>query len=55
MLTMKDRADPHTCEPTLLVARPDLRLGTSQEKAVAAIDDVLRSIDDTCSECEPDA
>jgi hypothetical protein len=25
MLTMKDRADPHTCAPTLLVARPDLR------------------------------
>ncbi|WP_334397801.1 hypothetical protein [Bradyrhizobium sp. AZCC 2289] len=51
---MKDHEDPHTREPTLLVDRLDLPLGISQEEAVAAIDDVLGSIEDTCPECEPD-
>jgi hypothetical protein len=47
------RADPHTCEPTLLVAHPDL--GIYEEEAVVAIDDVRGSIEDTCQERESDA
>jgi hypothetical protein len=50
----RSRADSHTCEPTLLVAHPDLPLGIYEEEAVVAIDDVRGSIEDTCLECESD-
>jgi hypothetical protein len=52
---MKDRADPHAREHALLIARKDHPPGVSPEAAVAAIEDVLGSIGDTCPECPPDA
>jgi hypothetical protein len=38
----------------LLVAREDPPRGLSPEQAVAAIEDVLGSIGDTCPECPPE-
>jgi hypothetical protein len=45
---MKDRADPHARERSLAVARQDPPSGVSPERAVAAVEDVLNSIGDTC-------
>jgi hypothetical protein len=51
---MQDRADPHARERALDIARQDAPDGLSQAEAVAEIEDVLNSIDDTCPECPPD-
>lgn len=50
---MKDRGDPRAYERALAMARQDPPLGISSEKAVAAIEDALSSIGDTCPECSP--
>jgi hypothetical protein len=52
---MRDRADPHARDRAFLVARQDPPPGVSPERAMAAIEDVLGSIGDTCPECPPDA
>jgi hypothetical protein len=52
---MRDRADPHARDRAFLVARQDPPPGVSPERAVAAIEDVLGSIGDSCPECPPDA
>ncbi len=51
----KDRADPHARERALLTARQNAPPGVSPQEAVAAIDDVLGSIGDTCPECPPES
>lgn len=51
---MKDRADPHAHERARLIAREERRTGLSPDEAVAANDDMLASIGDTCPECPPD-
>ena len=51
---MQDRGDPDARLRALAVARRDPPSGVSQEEAVAAIEDVLGSIADTCPECPPD-
>jgi hypothetical protein len=51
---MKDRADPHSRERALIVACGDPPFGVSPREAVAAVEDVLDSIGDTCPECPPD-
>ena len=52
---MQDRADPHARKRAIDVAHQDSPPGVSPEGAVAAIDDVLGSIGDTCPECPPEA
>ena len=52
---MRDRADPHAREHAILIAREYPPPGVPPEAAVAAIEDVLGSIGDTCLECPPDA
>ena len=51
---MQDRADPRARERALLIAREDPRFGLSPEQAVAAVQDMLYSIGDTCPECASD-
>jgi hypothetical protein len=51
---MRDRADPHAHDRAFLIARQDPPPGVSAESAVAAIEDALGSIGDTCPECPPD-
>jgi hypothetical protein len=48
---MQDRADPHSRERALLIAREDPPFGLSPEQAATAVQDVLDSIADTCPEC----
>ena len=48
---MKDRTDPHALHHAREVARQEPFPGTSPDQSVAAIDDVMRSIGDTCPEC----
>jgi hypothetical protein len=48
---MRDRADPHARERALMIAREDPPPGVSPAQAVAAIEDVLGSIGDTCPDC----
>jgi hypothetical protein len=50
---MKDRADPDARERALTAARQDPPFGASADEAIAAIEDVLGSIGDTCPECPP--
>jgi hypothetical protein len=50
---MMDCADPDSRDRALTIARQDLSFVLSADDAVAAIDDVLSSIDDTCPECPP--
>jgi hypothetical protein len=52
---MRDRGDPHACDRALLIARRDPPSGVSPDDAVAAVEDVLGSIGDTCPECPPEA
>jgi hypothetical protein len=52
---MRDRGDPHARECALLIAREDPPPGVCPEAAVAAMEDVLGSIGETCPECPPDA
>jgi hypothetical protein len=49
----KDSADPHARERAILIARQDPPPGVSPEEVVAAVEDVLGSIGDTCPECPP--
>jgi hypothetical protein len=48
---MKDRADPHALEHAHEIARQLPFPGTSPDHAIAAIDDVMQSIGDTCPDC----
>jgi hypothetical protein len=48
---MQERADPHARERALVIARQEPPPGVSPDEAVAALDDVLGSIGDTCPEC----
>jgi hypothetical protein len=48
---MKDRTDPHALEHARETAREDPPPGTSPDQAVAAIDDVMVSIGDSCPDC----
>jgi hypothetical protein len=48
---MMDRGDPDARERAISVARQDPPFRVSPEEAVAAIEDVLGSIGDTCPEC----
>jgi hypothetical protein len=49
---MRDRSDPHAGEHARELARAEPFHGTSPEQAVAALDEVMRSIGDTCPACE---
>ncbi|WP_439408613.1 hypothetical protein ACNJX9_09870 [Bradyrhizobium sp. DASA03076] len=51
---MKDHADPHAHERARTLAREEPAFGLSAEEAVAAIDEMLPSIGDTCPERLPD-
>jgi hypothetical protein len=51
---MKDRADPHARERALADARRDPPPGLTPDYAVAAVEDVLASIGDSCPECPED-
>jgi hypothetical protein len=51
---MKDRADPHARERALADARRDPPPGLTPDDAVAAVEDVLASIGDSCPECPED-
>lgn len=51
---MKDRADPHARERAIHVARLDPPAKASPAQAVAAIEDALRAIGDTCPDCLPE-
>jgi hypothetical protein len=48
---MKDRTDPHALEHAREIARQEPFRGTSSEQSLAAIDEVMNSIGDTCPEC----
>jgi hypothetical protein len=48
---IQDRADPHARQRALVIARDDPPPGVSPVQAVAAVEDVLGSIGDTCPEC----
>jgi hypothetical protein len=48
---MKDRADPHALEHAHEIARHQPFPGSSPDQAVAAINDVMQSIGDTCPDC----
>lgn len=48
---MKDRTDPHARQRAIEIAREEPPPGISQDQAVAAIEDILGSIGDTCPEC----
>jgi hypothetical protein len=48
---MRDRADPHALENAREAARQDPFPGTSPEQSVAAIDEAMAVIGDTCPEC----
>jgi hypothetical protein len=51
---MQDRADPHARDRAFDIARRDPPPGMSPKEAVAAVEDVLGSIGDTCPECLPE-
>jgi len=51
---MKDRTDPDARLRALVVARQNPPSNVSPEEAVAAIEEVLGSIRDTCPECPPE-
>lgn len=48
---VRERADPHARERALIIARDDPPPGISPALAVAAVEDVLGSIGDSCPEC----
>jgi hypothetical protein len=48
---MKDRTDPHARHRAIEIARSDPPPGVSQHDAVAAVENVLDSIGDSCPEC----
>ncbi len=49
---MRDRRDSEAWNRAREVARQHPFSGTSAEASIAGIDDVLRSIGDTCPECD---
>jgi hypothetical protein len=49
---MKDSTDPHALERACWVARREPFPGTSSAQCLAAIDEVMNSIGDTCPECD---
>ena len=51
---MIDRADPHARERAIAVAREDPPSDLPPDQAVAAVQDVLDSIGETCPECPSD-
>jgi LmbE family N-acetylglucosaminyl deacetylase len=51
---MQDRADPHASERALEIARRDRPRGVAIDEAVAAVEDVLSTVGDTCPECLED-
>ena len=51
---MIDRADPHARERAIAVAREDPLSDLPPDEAVAAVQDVLDSISETCPECPSD-
>jgi hypothetical protein len=48
---IRDRADPDAWNRARQAARQSPFPGTSSEASVAALDDVMRSIGDTCPDC----
>ncbi len=48
---MRDRTDPHAWDHAREIARNHPFSGTSPKQAVAAIDEVMRAIGDTCPDC----
>jgi len=50
----KDRADPHAHDRARNIARSNPPEGLSPNEAIAAVEDALASIGDTCPECPPD-
>ncbi|NPU65626.1 hypothetical protein HL667_11525 [Bradyrhizobium sp. 83012] len=48
---MLDRGDPQAQAAALRIARDDPPRGVSRSEAVAAIEEVLGAIGDTCPEC----
>jgi hypothetical protein len=51
---MRDRADPHARGRAFELAREHAPISVSPDDAVAAVEDVLDSIGDTCPECAPE-
>ncbi|RTL50373.1 MAG: hypothetical protein EKK40_12925 [Bradyrhizobiaceae bacterium] len=51
---MKDRSDPHSWERAKAIAAKERFNRTTRDDRLKAIDDVMRSIGDTCPECEPE-
>jgi hypothetical protein len=47
----KDRADPHTRDAALRLARDEPLPGLSPDEAVAEVRRVLDAVGDTCPEC----
>jgi hypothetical protein len=47
----KDGTDPHAREEAVRVAREEPLAGLSPEQAVAAVQEVLATVGDTCPEC----
>jgi hypothetical protein len=47
----KDRTDPHAREQAVRTAREEPFAGLSPEEAVAALQEVLDAVGDTCPEC----
>jgi hypothetical protein len=50
---MQDRANPHARKRALCIALENPPFDVSPEEAIAAVEDVLDSIGDTCPECPP--
>ncbi|AHY52446.1 hypothetical protein [Bradyrhizobium japonicum] len=50
---MKDCADPHAHDRARRIAREEPAFGLSPDEAVAAIDEMLTSMGDTCPERPP--
>jgi len=50
---MQDRADPHARECAFDIARRDPPAGVTPDEAIAALENVLSSIGDTCPDCPP--
>jgi hypothetical protein len=49
-----DNAEPHARDHALIIARQNPPFGVSPDDAIAAMEDFLASIGDTCPECAPD-
>jgi len=47
----KDQTDPHAREQAFRIAREEPLAGLSPKEAVAAVQEVLDTVGDTCPEC----